>query len=224
MIITSDWFLHIFTIYLFHFLGGIGAGQAQGGEAKKDRNGLWHGRNPQRGNQRVQGNSNVSIMQSKAKGRCTNQMLPLFLLRLPAYPLRNSSEKMPQVQCGFWCQRLSPPLFGLKSVVHFSLFTFSKIWTTAPKHQGPSPCRHNKQTNTVGVDRIKTPHFCSLAKCALFEEKQHNITKKTILLLILFSQWFILMNLIRKRCQFQALQINDFETFFDKWRQKQKKS
>ena len=119
----------------------------------------------------------MSVMQSKAKGRCTNQMLPLFLLRLPAYPLRNSSEKMPQVQCGFWCQRLSPPLFGLKSVVHFSLFTFSKIGLPL---QAPRAVHlvdtTNKQTNTVGVDRIKTPHFCSLAKCALFEEKttQHH--------------------------------------------------
>ena len=153
----------IFTIYLFHFLGGIGAGQAQGGEAKKDRNGLWHGRDPQRGNPRVQGNSNVSVMQSKAKGRCTNQMLPLFLLRLPAYPLRNSSEKMPQVQCGFWCQRLSPPLFGLKSVVHFSLFTFSKIWTTAP--QAPravtlSTQQTNKQT-LWELTELKRPIFAA---------------------------------------------------------------
>ena len=213
-------------MYLFHFSGGIGAGQAQGGEAKKDRNGLWHGRNPQRGNQRVQGNSNVSIMQSKAKGRCTNQMLPLFLLWLPAYPLRNSSEKMPQVQCGFWCQRLSPPLFGLKSVVHFSLFTFSKIWTTAPKHQGPSPCRHNKQTNTVGVDRIKNAPFLQPSKvCPIWRKATTQHHWKTILLLILFSQWFILMNLIRKRCQFQASQIdNNFETFIDKWRQKKVKT
>jgi hypothetical protein len=41
----------------------------------------------------------------------------------------------------------------------------------------PTP-QTNKQ-QTPGVDRIKTPHFCSLAKCALFAEKQqHNITEK----------------------------------------------
>ena len=148
--------------FFFHISGGIGAGQAQGGEATKDRNGLWHGRDPQRGNQRVQGNSNVSIMQSKAKGRCTNQMLPLFLLWLPAYPLRNSSEKMSQVQCGFWCQRLSPPLFGLKSVVHFSLFTFQRLDYRA-KYQRPSPCRHHKQTNNKHreLTELKRPIFAA---------------------------------------------------------------
>merc|ERR1719491_941498 len=104
-------------------------------------------------------------------------MLPLFLLWLPAYPLRNSSEKMPQVQCGFWCQRLSPPLFGLKSVVHFFFVYISKIGLPlrqVPKAVVtlPTPQTNKQQQQTLGVDRIKTPHFCSLAKCALFAEKQ----------------------------------------------------
>ena len=95
----------------------------------------------------------------------------------------------------------------------------------APRAVTLSTQQTNKQT-LWELTELKTPHFCSLAKCALFEEKQQrNITKKTILLLILFSQWFILMNLIRKRCQFEASQINNnFETFIDKWRQKKVKT
>jgi hypothetical protein len=89
---------------------------------------------------------------------------------------------MPQVQCGFWCQRLSPPLFGLKSVVHFFFVYISKIGLPrqAPRAVALPTPQTKKQTNTMGVDRIKTPHFCSLVKCALFAKKQqHNITEKT---------------------------------------------
>ena len=104
---------HFFLISLFYFTGGIGAGQAQGGEVTQDRDGIRHGRDPQGGDQGVQGDPHLPFVQSEAKGRCLDQMLPLFLLRLPSNPLRNEATEMSQVQCCFWRQRLSSPLFGL---------------------------------------------------------------------------------------------------------------
>ena len=86
------------------FAGGHSHPEEEGGAPEEDRDGLRHGRDPQGGDQGVQGDPDMPLLQGdpinfegvltldicfsgETKGRDLDEVLPCLLLRLPANSL-----------------------------------------------------------------------------------------------------------------------------------------